>query len=141
MRLNADVNVSGPLFTIGPRELTNAIKDTVEEVVLTGEREARLMAQPAPSGMFHTREYAAGAGYFQTGNYNRSINGRLQGSLHGTISDSNSVYGPWLEGVSSRNQATRFRGYHIFRKTKEKLDELLGSILDRNIIAATRRLS
>lgn len=31
------------------------------------------------------------------------------------VHDSNVVYGPWLEGVGSRNRTTRFKGYHVFR--------------------------
>lgn len=32
-------------------------------------------------------------------------------------------YGPWLEGVGSRNApVTRFKGYHAFRKAADRLD-------------------
>lgn len=31
------------------------------------------------------------------------------------------VYGPWLEGVSRRNAATRFKGYAAFRKSTQRL--------------------
>lgn len=31
------------------------------------------------------------------------------------------TWGPWLEGTSQRNSSTRFRGYHLFRKTKQEL--------------------
>lgn len=34
------------------------------------------------------------------------------------------TYGPWLEGTGSRNQTTRFKGYHSFR--------LAGQVLDRS---------
>jgi len=27
------------------------------------------------------------------------------------------VWSPWLEGVSRRNDTTRFKGYHLFRRT------------------------
>jgi len=32
------------------------------------------------------------------------------------------VYGGWLEGISSRNKTTRFKGYHAFRVMKEQLN-------------------
>lgn len=33
------------------------------------------------------------------------------------VSDAGIIYGPWLEGVGSRNApVTRFRGYHSFRR-------------------------
>lgn len=31
------------------------------------------------------------------------------------------LYGPWLEGTSRRNDDTRFKGYHLFRLTRQKL--------------------
>lgn len=30
-------------------------------------------------------------------------------------------YGPWLEGVGSRNDSTRFKGYHGFRRAGQEL--------------------
>jgi hypothetical protein len=35
--------------------------------------------------------------------------------------DSNVVYGPWLEGTGRRNQTTRFKGYHSFRKATQTI--------------------
>jgi hypothetical protein len=32
------------------------------------------------------------------------------------VHDRGIVYGPWLEGTSSRNQTTRFKGYHALRR-------------------------
>ncbi|WP_074990990.1 hypothetical protein [Streptomyces misionensis] len=40
------------------------------------------------------------------------------------VSDSNVIYGPWLEGVGSRNSpVTRFPGYATFRRTKPLVDQ------------------
>lgn len=44
------------------------------------------------------------------------------------------VYGPWLEGVGSRNATTRFKGYWAFRKATAALDrriEEMGNSLFR----------
>ncbi len=38
------------------------------------------------------------------------------------VTDSDIVYGPWLEGTSSRNTTTRFKGYAIFRRTARSID-------------------
>lgn len=38
------------------------------------------------------------------------------------ITDGRVVYGPWLEGVSSRNKRSRFKGYATFRRTAKELD-------------------
>jgi len=41
---------------------------------------------------------------------------------HVVINDSDVVYGPWLEGVGSRNYPiTKFEGYHTFQKTYPKI--------------------
>lgn len=37
------------------------------------------------------------------------------------INDQGVVYGPWLEGVGSRNRTTRFKGYATFRRMTQKL--------------------
>lgn len=37
--------------------------------------------------------------------------------------DSNVIYGGWLEGVSSMNAATRFKGYFTFRKVRQALQQ------------------
>ncbi|MES9522464.1 hypothetical protein [Streptomyces capoamus] len=40
------------------------------------------------------------------------------------VSDGNVIYGPWLEGVGSRNSpVTRFPGYATFRRTKPLVDQ------------------
>lgn len=48
------------------------------------------------------------------------------------------AYGPWLEGVGSRNDTTRFKGYHAFRKAAAALEariEAMGErLLHRNVI-------
>jgi hypothetical protein len=31
------------------------------------------------------------------------------------------TWSPWLEGTSQRNSSTRFKGYHLFRKTRQEL--------------------
>lgn len=43
--------------------------------------------------------------------------GRRPPSVH----DSMVVYGPWLEGVGSRNATTRFKGYSTFRRVAQRV--------------------
>ena len=48
------------------------------------------------------------------------------------IHDRGVVYGPWLEGVGSRNATTRFKGYFHWRRTFQHLEEVEGpAILNR----------
>lgn len=131
--MQVTVKVTGPFFDKGSRETVEALSMAVNEVVLTGEALMTQAAQPSPGGVFHSREYAASHGYSQTGHYSRSINGRMVDSLNGVITDSGVVYGPWLEGTSSRNSTTRFKGYAMWRKMRDKLDKLSGGILQKHV--------
>jgi hypothetical protein len=44
------------------------------------------------------------------------------------IHDTPCVYGPWLEGVGSRNATTRFKGYHTFRIIAQGLNAVATDI-------------
>lgn len=135
------VKVSGPLLTAPSRHLAGAITLGIKRIALEGEGMAVKMAQPASAGRFHTRGYAADHGYTHTGNYARSIHGKLVSSMQGRIDDGRSVYGPWLEGTGSRNQTTRFKGYHIMRDAAAQLQRkakgIMGAVLD-NLIRRLR---
>lgn len=37
------------------------------------------------------------------------------------VTDSGVTYGPWLEGIGSRNATTRFKGYGTFRKVAQEM--------------------
>ncbi len=45
------------------------------------------------------------------------------------VHDRGIVYGPWLEGTSSRNQTTRFKGYRSFAKATAKTRADVGRIV------------
>lgn len=55
------------------------------------------------------------------------------------VHDRGVVYGPWLEGLSSRNQSTRFKGYAAFRTARQGLERkvpaLVEPIVDRHLAA------
>lgn len=46
------------------------------------------------------------------------------------VDDNGVVYGPWLEGTSSRNQNTRFKGYMTFRKTTQEYQTKAGPVAE-----------
>ena len=37
-------------------------------------------------------------------------------------------YGPWLEGTSRRNRATRFKGYHALKRARAEVQQRAGKI-------------
>ena len=67
-----------------------------------------------------------------TGNYEAHIRSVKRGDGV-EINDSNIVYGPWLEGVGSRNRTTRFKGYFTFRLVGQKADREAGPYANQMI--------
>lgn len=62
-----------------------------------------------------------------TGYYESKIHTERQ-SNDLVITDTPVIYGPWLEGVGSRNQSTKFKGYSTFRTVAKKLQRDTGAI-------------
>jgi hypothetical protein len=46
------------------------------------------------------------------------------------VTTADAAYGPWLEGTGSRNQTTRFKGYHGYRLAAQELEAEAGVIAD-----------
>jgi hypothetical protein len=68
-----------------------------------------------------------------TGYYKSQISAdKVQNGSY-SVSDSGVVYGPWLEGVSSRNDTTSFKGYHTFEIVSQEIEPELGSAIDEYI--------
>lgn len=57
------------------------------------------------------------------------------------VTDKDIVYGPWLEGVGSRNQSTRFKGYKHWRITTQEVDNRVPEIIAGEVARAMRRLN
>lgn len=47
------------------------------------------------------------------------------------VHDSGVVYGPWLEGVGSKNKSSRFKGYATFRRVTQRLNTQAASVAQR----------
>lgn len=75
-----------------------------------------------------------------TGRYMRSIQVVQKGSM-AEVNDSGIVYGPWLEGVSSRNTRSRFKGYATFRRTKQELAQRADTLAEDRVRDLARELS
>lgn len=57
------------------------------------------------------------------------------------VHDRGVVYGPWLEGVSPRNAATRFKGYASFRRAFQALEKRAPELAERVLNRYLARLS
>ena len=56
------------------------------------------------------------------------------------VHDRGIIYGPWLEGTSSRNATTRFKGYASFRKATQAAQKLAPMIVGRIVAKNLWRL-
>lgn len=69
-----------------------------------------------------------------TGYYRKHIQYRRQDG-YGLVDDDKVIYGPWLEGVSRRNETTRFKGYANFRRATQALEAKATEIAESKIEA------
>jgi hypothetical protein len=136
------VELKGPLFQRGRAAavLRQAAQNTVEELIQRGEERLNEMLRPRPTGVFlsvaEARPGKASKGHYRR-NVMRSVKVR---NLHGSIDGGNVVYGPWLEGVSHRNQVTRFKGYASFRRVGQHLERRAQPTLEKWVKRAMKEL-
>lgn len=64
---------------------------------------------------------------YQTGRYTLPV---IAGQDETIVTTDLATYGPWLEGTGSRNETTRFKGYHAFRLASQELDAAAEGIAD-----------
>lgn len=66
-----------------------------------------------------------------TGFYQEHVRKEVVGQYNDVVISDPVVYGPWLEGVSERNRSTRFKGYHLWRHTKQYLRQVAPDIAEQ----------
>ena len=125
MPQGVQVELKGPLFTKAGKITDDFGHNFIQRLVELGEQRLDQVLKPRPSGVFKSdfRNQKTKTKQGSTGNYRRNIAGVTKG-LKGVIEDGHPkrvIYGAWLEGVSSRNQTTRFKGYASFRRTEQWL--------------------
>ena len=122
------VTLSGPFLTGQPAVVVdNTMRRTIAELVAMGEIDVSEQLYPGHG--------------LVTGHYRRSIHGEVLNSRNGTVHDSKVIYGPWLEGVTSRNQRTRFKGYAAFRNAFQRLERKAQGILNKHVGRAMKDLN
>lgn len=57
-----------------------------------------------------------------TGYYESQVQTERANTSGERVTDGGVIYGPWLEGVGSRNATTRFKGYATFRKVGQEIE-------------------
>jgi hypothetical protein len=119
-----DVSTRGPMFDGRARAAANEYVDRLE----------RDLAQ---EGLSILREEMGMVFRHPTGYYES----RCQVVDGHKIWDERVVYGPWLAGVGSRNfPVTKFRGYHHWTNTRDRLNERKQGIGERLLRRYTGRM-
>ena len=106
-RSRISVSTSGPLFG-------NLAQDIVRDWLDAAKREVADMGVRELDAIVMDK---TGRG---TGHYQSMITTRVIRYNDVLITDP-VIYGPWLEGISKRNESTGFRGYHLWRRTRLRL--------------------
>lgn len=131
--ITIQVATKGPLFTQGGAPLEAALQRSVQALVELGEQRLDQMLRPRPGGVYLS--FAQAGRKASKGNYRRNVAGKVS-HLHGLITDGKVVYGPWLEGESSRNAVTRFKGYHSFRQVGQHVEKQMPTVVQREVVKA-----
>lgn len=126
-RLSIRSRLDGALFTTRANRLFDEYADDLEQ-------EGAEMALLSIKRTYH-RNFQHPTGYYES---NVRVHSTSQGAEVWDGGHAGPVYGPWLEGVGSRNATTRFKGYHAFRKAAEMLERRIEergeALLYRNVI-------
>ena len=121
------VTVSGPFFAAGALAL---VKDAIDEAV----------REVSEKGAENVQEHLYAGHGVRTGKFRASITGQLTPSRHGIVFARDAVKGPWLEGTSRRNLTTRFKGFAMFRRGRDRTDRQAQAIADKIIGNLVRKL-
>lgn len=125
--MGVEVKYSGPLFD-------GTIEDVLDDFREAAERDVALVGKQLVKKQLHS------VLKHPTGHYESQIEvERVQDDF--MITDGNVIYGAWLEGVGSRNKATRFKGYATFRKVKQVLEGNAGEIAEETLQKYIGRMS
>ncbi len=122
-----NIDVTGPLFDgRATKALTESTEAMSQAVAVAGQRHIRTI------GASQFRYEKAPPTHFFVNHV--EVDQTSDGHI---VHADQVIYGPWLEGTSSRNQTTRFKGYNLFRKAKQdieaRLREIMGPEFDRLI--------
>lgn len=140
MDVKIKVDNTGPLFTArAGNQLRDLLEGSIRELVQEGETFLNNTLKPRPSGVYLSFEQAQ-PGQASTGNYRRNLSTQIN-SLNAVISDGGVVYGPWLEGVSSRNATTRFKGYSAFRRAGFHIQKKSKRIAEKYVKRFVRKMN
>lgn len=122
LTISFDVEASGPVFN-GDWAFTILRYRYILTKTL-GDRAVNMIKAYLPTQYKYLSnpESLHGTKHFHPGLYESDIHTDRSTADVNLVHDTPVVYGPWLEGLGSRNQTTRFKGYHTFRKMAQMLN-------------------
>ena len=140
LAINVHMEAHGPIFQHdgAPRSVNRSVQRAVEQLVSEGEQRLDALLQMRPAGVYLSVEEAR-KGQASTGFYRSHLH-TLVNPMFGLIGDGGVVYGPWLEGISSRNATTRFKGYAVFRRVAQSLQSDAPRILQDHLNQAMKEI-
>lgn len=127
MSRSVTVKTSGPLFDGRADQVVDDMLDQVEQAI------AQRLVDVIQNDLAHVLKHPTG--YYRSHVHADRAGGDWQ------VDDDRVVYGPWLEGTSSRNRTTRFRGYATFRRAAQQLERRAGEIAEPIVDRAVERLN
>lgn len=138
--VSIEMTFKGPLFQSGvvQQQIQQFRQGVIQELVEAGEERLAMMLRPRPAGVYLSVAEAQ-RGKASTGNYRRNLHTRVEAG-YGLIGDGGVIYGPWLEGTSSRNETTRFKGYASFRRVAQWLQEKGRPVAEAHLARLNERL-
>lgn len=133
IRISFDLKSEGPVFDGTWALIIYRYRWALTNVL--GERAVNMIKAYLPTRYEYLRNPASlhGTKHFHPGLYESDIHTDRQSVDINLVHDTDVVYGPWLEGVGSRNLTTRFKGYHTFRHIAQQL-ELQASVIADQVI-------
>lgn len=119
--LRVNIDAEGPLATGEWKQLLERYGTDATELVAD---EAAERIDSLASTEFRYRSSP------RTGLYQKSIATEPTTQMPGIrVHVDRVVYGAWIEGVSSRNTSSRFKGYRLFRRTVDDVKSRVASIV------------
>ncbi len=114
------INLKGPLFTgVAEAELDAAIIAAQKEVAAYAEFQWQMNMTESFQHPSEPPRYQSHVNVLKRGG-DLVVNDGYPGS--------GLVYGPWLEGVGSRNATTRFKGYFALRRAATSVNQKVAAI-------------
>lgn len=127
LRISTRLRTRGPIFDFRASRIFDDFADDLEQ-------EGAEWALAHIRRTFHS-SFRQPTGYYES---NVEISHEMGGPVVTDGGLAGPVYGPWLEGVGTRNATTRFKGYHAFRNAARDLQrrfESMGEhLMNRNHI-------